>query len=200
MIGRLRGTLAEVNPPFLLIDVSGVGYEVEAPSSVFFELPELNQPLTLLTHQVIKEDSNNLYGFLRDGDRVLFRLLLRISGVGAKLALAILSGMSADEFAVLVHEGDVTALTRLPGIGKKTAERLIIEMKDRIDPVSMPVTSGNSGSGLSRPASAEGEAMEALRSLGYKPSEVSNMVRKVKQKGMNAEEIIRLALQMKATD
>lgn len=200
MIGRLRGTLAEVNPPFLLIDVGGVGYEVEAPSSVFFELPELNQNLTLLTHQVIKEDSNSLYGFLLEDDRILFRLLLRISGVGAKLALAILSGMNADEFAMLVHEGDVTALTRLPGIGKKTAERLIIEMKDRIDPVSMPATNSSSGSGLSRPASAEGEAMEALRSLGYKPAEVSSMVRKVNQKGMSAEEIIRLALQLKAVD
>lgn len=194
MIGRLRGTLADKQPPLLLIDVGGVGYEVECPLSVFSELPDLDQQVTLLIHQIVKEDSNNLYGFLADHDRSLFRSLLRISGVGAKLALTLLSGMTAEEFAVLVHDGDVAALTRLPGIGKKTAERLIIEMKDRLDGLATEAVRLPGRSGLSRPASADGEAREALVSLGYKPAEASSMVRKVMQEGMSAEEIIRLCL------
>ncbi len=195
MIGRLRGTLADKQPPLLLIDVGGVGYLVECPMSVFYDLPDLDQPVTLLIHQIVKEDSNNLYGFLSENDRLLFRSLLKISGVGAKLALTLLSGMTADEFAVLVHGGDVAALTRLPGIGKKTAERLIIEMKDRLDGLVTEAVRLPGRSGLSRPASADGEAREALVALGYKPAEASSMVRKVMQDGMSAEEIIRLSLQ-----
>ncbi len=139
MIGHLRGTLIEKQPPWLLVEVAGVGYEVEAPLSVFWELPANGEAVFLLTHLLVKEDSHNLYGFLRRADRELFRGLLKVSGVGAKLALAILSGLSADEFALLIHAADVAALTRVPGIGKKTAERLIVERRDRLAAVSAAV-------------------------------------------------------------
>ena len=197
MIGRLRGTLEEKQPPWLLIDVNGVGYEVEAPLSVFFDLPATGQPLTLLTHLIVKEDGHSLYGFLAADDRSLFRSLLKISGVGAKLALAILSGLSVDEFVRLVNDGDTAALTRVPGIGKKTAERLIVEMRDRISdlgggvPAALPGTEPGK-----RSRDPLAEASEALKSLGYKPAEVSRMVREVPGSAdLSAEEIIRQALQ-----
>ncbi len=193
MIGRLRGTLLEKRPPWLLIEVGGVGYEVEAPLSVFYELPANGEKLTLLTHLLVKEDAHNLYGFLKATDRELFRSLLKVSGVGAKLALAILSGVTADEFAGLVRDGDVAALTRVPGIGKKTAERLIVEMRDRLAEAAGG-DRGLPGGGLAGPRDAASEASMALRSLGYKPAEVSRMVRGVAGPGMSAEEIIRLAL------
>lgn len=193
MIGHLRGTLLEKHPPLLIIEVGGVGYEVEAPLSVFYELPANGEKLLLLTHLMVKEDSHSLYGFLKAVDRELFRSLLKVSGVGAKLALAILSGVTADEFALLVRDGDVAALTRVPGIGKKTAERLIVEMRDRLAEAAggeraLP------GGGFGRPRDPASEASLALRSLGYKPVEVSRMVRNVAGPDMSAEEIIRLAL------
>lgn len=195
MIGRLRGTLVEKQPPWLLIDVAGVGYEVETPLSTFFDLPETGQPLLLLTHLIVKDDGHKLYGFLQEADRLLFRSLLKISGVGAKLALTILSGVNAEGFAQWIHDRDVTALTRLPGIGKKTAERLVMEMKDRLSDL-MPIASRLPGAG---PAAAiakkpSSEATAALQSLGYKPAEVMRMVRAVSEPDMAAEEIIRLAL------
>lgn len=194
MIGRLAGTLIAKAPPLLLIDVAGVGYEVEAPLSVFYELPETGQPVVLLTHLQIKDDSHTLFGFLSESERALFRQLLKISGIGAKLALTILSGASGDDLARFVATGDTAALTRLPGIGKKTAERIIIELRDKLDrfaPAGGAVPSGVQA----RPADAASEAAHALGALGYKPHEAGRMVRSVARPEMTAEEIIRLALQ-----
>ncbi|HHQ41473.1 MAG TPA: Holliday junction branch migration protein RuvA, partial [Chromatiales bacterium] len=134
MIGRLRGVVAEKRPPFLLLEVGGVGYELEAPMSTFYRLPPVGGEAVLLTHLVVRDDAQQLFGFATAAERDLFRALIRVSGVGAKMALAILSGISAEAFARCVHEGDSAALVRLPGIGRKTAERLIVEMRDRIAP------------------------------------------------------------------
>ena len=136
MIGRLRGTLVVKQPPFLLLDVNGVGYEVEAPMSTFYELPETGCETELYTHLVVRDDAHILFGFYRDSERALFRTLLKISGVGGKMALAILSGMSADEFAFCIQADDHATLTRIPGVGKKTAQRLVMEMKDKIGDVA----------------------------------------------------------------
>ena len=133
MIGRLRGELVVKHPPQLMLDVQGVGYELEAPMSTFYQLPALGQQVSLFTHLAIRDDAHVLYGFAREAERALFRSLLKVSGVGAKMALAILSGMSADEFGRCVQQGDSASLVRLPGIGKRTAERLIVEMRGRLD-------------------------------------------------------------------
>lgn len=191
MIGRLKGTLAAKQPPDLLVDVGGVGYEVSAPMSTFYDLPETGSPVTLLTHMVVREDSQTLYGFLREGDRALFRSLLKVSGVGARLALAILSGMNADEFARSVHDGDAAALSRLPGIGKKTAERLIVEMRGRLE---APGAALPGASGAAPAPGSAGEAAGALVALGYKPAEAQRMIRDVAEPGKSSEELIRLAL------
>jgi len=178
----------------MVIDVAGVGYEVEAPLTVFYDLPETGQPVVILTHLAVKDDSHTLYGFSSEAERTLFRQLLKISGIGAKLALTILSGASGDDLARYVAEGDSASLTRLPGIGKKTAERIIIELRDKLD--GFPVAGGTSfrpGSGV--PGDAVGEATHALTALGYKPQEVSRMVRNAAEPDMAAEEIIRRALQ-----
>ena len=194
MIARLAGTLIHKQPPLMVIDVAGVGYEVEAPLSVFHDLPELGQPLVILTHLSIKDDSHTLYGFSSEGERTLFRQLLKISGIGAKLALTILSGASGDELARYVAERDSASLTRLPGIGKKTAERIIIELRDKLDDIPMGGAPAASGS-AAVPASAVSEATRALNGLGYKPQEAASMVRSVAVPDMSVEEIIRLALQ-----
>jgi len=194
MIARLAGTLIGKFPPLLVIDVAGVGYEVEAPLSVFYDLPEIGQPLVLLTHLQVKEDAHTLYGFASESERLLFRQLLKISGIGAKLALTILSGASGDDLARYVATADTAALTRLPGIGKKTAERIIIELRDKLDAFAPSVGVALPGS-LPRPAGAASEATHALGALGYKPQEAGRMVRGVAKPGMSAEEIIRLALQ-----
>ena len=131
MIGRLRGTLLQKQPPHLLLDVGGVGYEIDAPMSTFYDLPELGKEVVLHTHLSIKEDAHTLYGFINESDRALFRTLLKITGVGAKMALSVLSGASAEEFSRLIQHGDVAALTRIPGVGKKTAERMVLELKDK---------------------------------------------------------------------
>jgi Holliday junction DNA helicase RuvA len=196
MIGRLAGVLLEKRPPFLLIDVNGVGYEVEAPLSTFFSLPQTGEPVVLHTHLAVREDAHLLYGFASETERRLFRELIKVSGVGAKVALAILSGMNANEFAACVQAEDVKTLTRLPGIGKKTAERLIVEMRDRLDkalaeggvrlPSAAPVTVA--------PASASDEAQAALISLGYKPAEAAKLINAVGDKAETTEELIRLAL------
>jgi len=192
MIGRLKGLLISKQPPWLLIDVNGVGYEVEAPMSSIYDLPATGQEVTLLIHTVVREDAFLLYGFLREGERSLFRNLLKISGVGAKLALAILSGMSAQEFADAVQRNDVSTLIRLPGIGRKTAERLIIEMRDRLgglEGASLPGATASAGRG------AMDEAITALESLGYKPVEAARMARAVPNAdGLEVGEIIRAAL------
>ena len=195
MIARLAGTLLERRPPNLLIDVGGVGYEVEAPMSVFDKLPETGQSCTLLIHQVIREDAHLLFGFVTGSDRELFRTLLKISGIGPKVALAILSSVSAADFALMVESGDSQALTRLPGIGKKTAERLILEMKSRLDGLDISTGAGGgaaaSGSGGN---DAAAEARAGLVALGYAPSEALKMVKGVSDDAASAEAMIRQAL------
>jgi len=194
MIARLSGILIAKQPPLLVIDVAGVGYEVEAPLSVFYDLPELGKPLILLTHLQIKDDGHSLFGFATESQRRLFQQLLKISGIGAKLALTILSGASPDELARYVTESDSAALTRLPGIGKKTAERIIIELRDKLDYLSTSVAVSG-GVSVAAPANAASEATHALTSLGFKPQEASHLVRLVSKPEMNPEDIIRLALQ-----
>lgn len=192
MIGRLSGTLVAKHPPGLMIDVGGVGYELEAPMSTFYELPEAGKPVVLFTHYAVKEDAVALYGFHRESERLLFRTLLKVSGIGAKTALAILSGASVDEFARLVQVGDVAALVRIPGIGKKTAERIVVELRDRVDAMAVPTLAG--GAGRAAPVDPVGEASVALQALGYKPAEVSRLVAKVAETGDTSEAIIRKAL------
>ena len=191
MIGRLRGTLVSKQPPWLLVEVGGVGYELEAPMSTIYDLPPTGKEVTLLTHYAVKEDSVALYGFLHEAERALFRNLQKVSGIGAKIALAVLSGVSTNDFARLVQAGDVVALTKIPGIGKKTAERMVVELRDRVDglAVSLP---GSAGKGA--PLDPAGEATVALQQLGYKPAEVTRLVQKVAADGDNAEAIIRKAL------
>jgi Holliday junction DNA helicase RuvA len=192
MIGRLRGVLVSKQPPWLLVEVGGVGYELEAPMSTIYDLPPTGKEVTLLTHYAVKEDSVALYGFLHEAERALFRNLQKVSGIGAKIALSVLSGVSTNDFARLVQAGDVVALTKIPGIGKKTAERMVVELRDRVDglAVSLP---GAAGKGAA-PLDPAGEATVALQQLGYKPAEVTRLVQKVAADGDNAEAIIRKAL------
>ncbi|MCW8919754.1 MAG: Holliday junction branch migration protein RuvA [Gammaproteobacteria bacterium] len=194
MIGRLRGILAEKRPPFLLLDVNGVGYELEAPLGTLFQLPELGQEVTLHTHLVVREDAHLLFAFATLAERTLFRTLLKVNGVGAKLALTILSGISADDFARCVQESDTASLVRLPGVGKKTAERLIIEMRDRLDDWQpAPLLAG--GTVAAAPVvDAVKDALSALLALGYKPPEASRLISKLDTEGMDSETIIRAAL------
>lgn len=199
MISRLAGTLLEIDPPNLVVDCGGVGYEVEAPTSVFDMLPQIGQPVELRTHLQVSQDAQTLYGFSSLAERTLFRQLLKVSGIGAKLALTILSGASGEELARYVADGDVASLTRLPGIGKKTAERIIIEMRDKLE--AMPALPAGVAAGASSGATATGaaaEAASALKALGYKPAEVQRMVREAAGPELSAEEIIRKALQSKA--
>jgi Holliday junction DNA helicase RuvA len=193
MIARLAGILVSKQPPLMVIDVAGVGYEVEAPLPVFYDLPENGQPVVILTHLSVKEDSHTLYGFASEAERSLFRQLLKISGIGAKLALTILSGASGDELARYVVERDAAALTRLPGIGKKTAERIIIELRDKLD--SLPAGTALGAGGKAPAGTPLGEATNALIALGYKAQEAGRMARSVAQPEMSVEEIIRHALQ-----
>ncbi len=162
MIGRLRGILVSKQPPWLLVEVGGVGYELEAPMSTIYDLPQTGKEVTLLTHYAVKEDSVALYGFLHEAERALFRNLQKVSGIGAKIALSVLSGVSTNDFARLVQAGDVVALTKIPGIGKKTAERMVVELRDRVDglAVSLP---GASGKAAGAPLDPAGEATVALQ-------------------------------------
>lgn len=192
MIGRLRGILISKQPPSLLVEVAGVGYEVEAPMSTIYDLPGVGKEVILLIHHAVKEDGVNLYGFLHETERVLFRNLLKVSGIGAKIALAVLSGVSTDHFARLVQAGDVVALTKIPGIGKKTAERIVVELRDRLE--GMSGMAGASMRSPQAPLDASGEATVALQQLGYKPVEVTRLVQKVAAEGDSAESIIRKAL------
>lgn len=191
MIVRLQGNLVSRQPPALVVDVGGVGYEVEAPLNVFDRLPADGEPLTILTHLAVKEDAHTLYGFLSEADRKLFRELLKVSGIGPRLALAILSGVSGDDFALMVEAGDSQALTRLPGIGKKTAERLILEMRGKVSDL------GGAAGPAAGALSAEAEAREALTALGYSSSEALKMVKAVGDKDLSAEALIRNALKKK---
>ena len=190
MIGRLRGILAYKQPPWLVIDVGGVGYELEAPMNTFYDLPDVGREVILFTHHAQREDSVSLYGFLRESERRLFRDVQKVSGIGAKIALAVLSGVSVDEFARQVQTGDVAALTRIPGIGKKTAERMVVELRDRVvDLGSNPLGSP------SLPNDPQSEATIALQQLGYKPAEAVRMAREAVAPGDDAAMIIRKALQ-----
>jgi len=192
MIGRLRGALVAKQPPWIVLDVGGVGYELEVPMSTFYDLPELGREVALCTHYAVKEDTVALYGFLRESERALFRALQKVSGVGAKISLAVLSGTSVDEFARLVLSGDLAALTRIPGIGKKTAERMLVELRDRVDGLGSGVPAAIGG--VAGPVDPVAEAGIALQALGYKPAEVSRLVREAAAPGDRAEEIIRKAL------
>ncbi len=196
MIGFVRGKLVAKAPPQLTVDVGGVGYDIEAPMSTFYTLPALGADVRLLTHLVVREDAHILYGFGTPEERALFRNLLKVSQVGPKMALSILSGVSVEGFSTLVKLQDTASLTRIPGVGRKTAERVLMEMKDRLDAIeeasqkmriagAMPMT----------PASVEGEAWTALVALGYKPAEVTAMLKPFAGSGGTTEELIRRALQ-----
>ncbi len=194
MIGRLRGTVLHKQAPDLLLDVGGVGYELLASMTTFIDLPEVDNEVILFTHLIVREDAHTLYAFSSENERALFRLLLKVNGVGPKMALAIVSGMTASEFATLVHSGDVAGLTRLPGVGKKTAERLIIEMRDRLPEPDSRVDSDSTAP--SKPAlhKLEDEAVAALLALGYKPAQASKMVSASSDENLSVEEIVRHAL------
>ncbi len=197
MIGRLRGEVAIKQPPELLLEVNGVGYEILAPMSTFYELPPVGEQVILFTHLAIRDDAHVLYGFANVSERALFRGLLKVNGVGAKMALAILSGMSADEFSRCIQNNDTASLVRLPGIGKKTAERLIIEMRDRLQKLlDLPKTglSAAPTASTQQAASPTHDAIDALIALGYKPADASNMVRVIECDGLASEAIIRAAL------
>lgn len=197
MIGRLTGIIIEKQPPELLLDVQGVGYELSAPMSTFVNLPAVNATVTLFTHLVVREDAQLLYAFATQRERLLFRSLLKVNGVGAKLALTILSGSDVDSFARSVQEGDTASLTRLPGVGKKTAERLIIEMRDRLKEAgnSMQLDQQVTDNMPMSDGTARDEASKALVALGYKPAEADKMIRSVAAQDLSTEQIIRLALQ-----
>lgn len=202
MIGRLQGVLAEKQPPHLLIDVNGVGYAVEVPMSTYYQLPSLNEKVTLHIHQVVREDAHLLYGFYEKKERELFRELIRLNGVGPKLALALMSTLSVNEMIETVRQQNTAALIKVPGVGKKTAERLLIELRDRFkawEGGTEPVTSLSAEVTMSSPStSAEMDAVSALIALGYKPQEASRAVSAVKNKDeLSSEELIRRALQGK---
>lgn len=200
MIGRLRGTLIEKQPPFLLIDVQGVGYEVQAPMTTFYRLPELGGETLLYTHLAVSETAQQLFGFADERDRQLFRTLIKVSGVGPKLAVAILSGMEADDIARCVREDKVSALVKVPGVGKKTAERLVIELRDRLKAWELPRRDLLGDDLPIETAQADedrlGEAESALIALGYKPTEATRMIATAarQQPQAQSQELIRLAL------
>lgn len=197
MISFLRGKLVHKAPPFLVLDVQGVGYEVEAPMTTFYDLPGINEEIKLHTHLVVREDAHILFGFSAEAERTLFRTLIKVNGVGPKLALTILSGQSAEEFHRCIHENDAQALVRLPGVGKKTAERLIIEMRDRLPGLGDSAMTNTDNTGLATPSvgNPKQEAVSALCSLGYKPLDASKMVQNISAEVKSCEDIIRLALQ-----
>ena len=200
MIGFLRGRIVRKQPPGLTLDVNGVGYEMDASMNTFYQLPDAGDEAELLTHLVVREDAHALYGFITEDERYLFRALIRVNGVGAKMALAILSGISTMEFRHCIETGDATRLTRLPGVGNKTAQRLIVEMRDRL-------ASGQAGNLAaehraepgSRPVEPVGEAVSAMISLGYRPQEASRLVHGVAADGMDSEALIRAALKAALT-
>lgn len=190
MIGRIRGVLIRKEPPALMVEAGGIGYELEAPMTTFYELPAAGETVTLYTHLVVREDAHLLFGFARESQRHLFRNLLKVNGVGPRVALAVLSGMTNDEFVNAVQQQDIQRLTRVPGIGKKTAERLIIEMRDKL---STDAGSDVPIAGISK-GDPTADAVTALIALGYKPNEASHMVRSVSSQGLTTEQIIRQAL------
>ncbi len=196
MIGFVRGKLVVKAPPHLTVDVGGVGYDIEAPMSTFYTLPSLGSEVRLLTHLVVREDAHILYGFGTQEERALFRNLLKVSQIGPKIALAILSGTSVEGFATLVKLQDAAALTKIPGVGRKTAERVLMEMKDRLEALEQATLGmSNAGAVPMMTTSTEGEAWTALVALGYKPAEVTAMLKPLAGQGGSTEELIRRALQ-----
>jgi holliday junction DNA helicase RuvA len=193
MIGSVRGRIASKTPPQLMVDVGGVGYELEAPMSTFFHLPAVGEEVSLLTHLVVREDAHVLYAFATDGERRLFRNLIKVSGVGPKIALALLSGISVEAFSRCVVNEDITALTKVPGIGRKTAERLVIEMRDRLGDPAAPASAGIVSVAIG--ASPESEAYGALVALGYRPAEATRLLKAAGPGTHSTEELIRRALQ-----
>jgi holliday junction DNA helicase RuvA len=198
VIGRLRGALVEKQPPHLVLDVNGVGYEVEVPMTTLYRLPHVGETVTLHTHLVVREDAHLLFGFYEKRDREMFRELIRLNGVGPKLALALMSTLEVDELVRCVQAQDTSALTRVPGVGKKTAERLLVELKDRFkawDALPGTFALVSEGPGAPLPvASAESDAISALVSLGYKPQEASKAITAIKDKNLSSEDLIRRAL------
>ncbi|MBK4713790.1 MULTISPECIES: Holliday junction branch migration protein RuvA [Tenebrionibacter/Tenebrionicola group] len=199
MIGRLRGIILEKQPPLVLLEAAGVGYEVHMPMTCFYELPETGQEAVIFTHFVVREDAQLLFGFNNKQARTLFRELIKVNGVGPKLALAILSGMSAQQFVNAVEREEPASLVKLPGIGKKTAERLVVEMKDRFKGMHGDLFTPAADLTLAAPAGptaddAEAEAVAALVALGYKPQEASRMIAKIARSGADSETLIRDAL------
>ena len=198
MIGRLQGALAAKQAPDLLVDINGVGYEVQAPMSTFAAIGKVGDPVTLYTHLAIRDDAHQLYGFADQGERSLFKTLIKVSGVGPKLALAILSGMDVNAFAQCVHQEDIASLTKLPGVGKKTAERLIVEMRDRLKEWQAPAPLWANVDAAEKASQDQllAEAESALVALGYKPAEAAKMLLKVDGQADSAEDYIRQALKM----
>lgn len=198
MIGRLKGILLNKQPPTLLLDVNGVGYEVDAPMTTFYQLPDINQEVVLHTHLVVREDVQQLCGFATEAERRLFRSLIKINGVGPKLALSILSAISADDFAQCIQNNDTATLVRLPGVGKKTAERLVIEMRDKLKDWQLDSSASDKTPAgmieINHKADPVEEAVSALIALGYKPPQASRMVTQIDSHDLSSEEIIRDAL------
>lgn len=199
MIGRIRGTLLEKQPPLILIEVNGIGYEVYMPMTCFYALPDCNSESIIFTHFVVREDAQLLFGFNSKQERALFRELIKVNGVGPKLALAILSGMSAQQFVNAVEGEAIGSLIKLPGVGKKTAERLVVEMKDRFKGMRDLFTTDSEFALTSQTVTsavndAESEAVAALVALGYKPPEASRMVSRVNIPDANCETLIRESL------
>ena len=195
MIGLLRGRILMKQPPQLLLDVQGIGYEIDAPMTTFYSLPAVGEDVTLFTHLAVREDAHTLYGFMKQTDRDLFRSLLKVNGVGARLALTILSGMEPAQFVQSVQAGDTDALVRLPGIGKKTAERLLVELRDKLAKSDVLAGTPSVDPAVSVPLNPVEDAVSALVGLGYKPQEASRMVRGIDATDLTSEEIIRQALQ-----
>jgi Holliday junction DNA helicase RuvA len=192
MIGSVRGRIASKTPPQLTVDVGGLGYELEAPMSTFFLLPAVGEEVRLLTHLVVREDAHILYAFATDNERRLFRSLIKVSGVGPKIALALLSGISVEAFALCVQNQDIASLTRVPGIGRKTAERLVVEMRDRLGPTIDAASAATASTPAPNP---EAEAFGALVALGYKPAEATRLLKAAGPGTHSTEELIRRALQ-----
>ena len=193
MLGFLRGKLINKQPPLLILDVKGGGYEIEAPMTTFYVLPKTGSEIEIYTHLVVRDDAHLLFGFATENERLLFRNLIKVNGVGAKMALTILSGIEANEFSQCIQNNNAERLTKLPGIGKKTAERLIIEMRDRIENIPKLATIQKNGN-MDKRSNPADEAISALISLGYKPAEASKYVLAITNDGMSSEELIREAL------
>ncbi len=198
MIGFLKGTLSVKQPPFLLIDVGGVGYELEAPMSTFYGLPAAGEPVALFTHLTIRDDAHVLFGFGTESERRLFRALIKISGVGPRIALGILSGASVEDFLHTIENEDAAMLTRIPGIGRKTAERVIIEMRGSVAKLSMPHLTAASAAASAQPVTAQSEAFSALVALGYKLPEAARLLKAAGEPGLSTTELIRRALKAAA--